>query len=458
MDDGGADPGLAARPSAEPTDDLPALAVALTGDPGQAARLLGEVQVAARSTAVDPRTLLVERYLRQAGPGPAPPPRLPAELAPVWARLCTLPPLPRAVLVLRLHGRLTRPEVARLLDRPGPAVGRALEEAEARVAASDLEVLAVPARLPAPDPTAVDRAARTASRRRARRRDRVLLAAALVVVLLVGSAVLPGVLRRPPFVRPHGAWVHGFDLAPGGRWTVVSRLLAPDRDGLTVARDGDQRRICTVDVISSGRPLTVPDGRRTRVAGRPATLVGGPANPYLWWAVGPQSAAVVGCVDSAPPATLLELAGRVRFREVPLLLPVDLTRLEPGLQVRLVSRGERTRVVLGLPGDVRGGSPVPLYLTVPGSDGVPEEQQRRSDVRVRGLAATLIRGRNGGLALCWPVQGSSACVSGYVFRELDDLERTELLQRVERTAEAVRFAADVTRDPTWFDGRAALPG
>lgn len=444
---------------ASPVEELAGLAVALTGSPAGAAALLGEVEVLRdRRTGEDPeplRCLLVARFLRdrqRAGP--------PVPDLPVLAHLGRLRPLPRAAVVLRHGAGLTLADVARALDRPVPRVARLVAEAEAAVGLAPSAVAAALGAQPPLPAGAVAAAATRFARTRRRRRRRTVLAACTAGVLLVGSTVVPGLVeQRLAYVRPYGAWVHGFELEAGGGWRVTGRTLTADRDSMTV-QHGDDRRTCLVDLLATRSELRVPAGERVRVRYRAGVLVpsSSAVGPYLWWALGPRAAVGLGCSDSAEPATLLDLAGRVRQREVPVRIPLDLSGLSRDLEPRFVSSRERSVVALVLPAGVVGRTATPVYLSVPGADRIPEDRQRRSAVEVRGQPATLDRGRNGGVALCWPVQSTSVCVSSYVFREAADPQQRRLLGRVTRIADGAVPATRLDDPTTWFDARAALPG
>jgi hypothetical protein len=382
----------------------------------------------------------------------------------VLVRLAGLTPLARAVWVLRHREGMTLAELAGLLDRPPALVQRTLLAAEQQLAAAPYQVAAALDTLPAVDPARVRAAARRHAVRRRRQRTR-LLAGLAAAVLLVAATVLPGLGQRDGvYLRPYGAWVHGFEVAAAPGWRVGGRTLTPERDSLTVYRDDDPRRSCLVDVLTTREPLTVPDGEQVRVQGRRATLVptGGGSSPYLWWSLGPRSAAVIGCSDSVGDRTLLDLGRLVRLRAVPLGLPFDLSDLGQGAyggpEVRFVSVRDQATVALSLPAGEVSRTSTTVYVSVPGTSRVAEDRQRRSAVVVQGRSGTLDRGRNGGVAVCWPVQASNACVSAYVFREAVDPEQNRLRQRLQGMAERVGFAADTSDPGTWLDARQALPG
>jgi len=505
-------------------EDLGGLAVALTGDTRAATGLLAEVL--ARSARggdgrePDLRTLLVSRWLhqvRRARPGPSSPgPSRPGQSHPptappgqdagagraadalraTTARLDGLPPLERALLVLRHREQLTLPELATLVDRPLTTVARAVERAEAQVAAEPLVLLEAMAGRAVPETAAVSAAAAGWRTARRRSRTRTVLAAVLGLVLLATAGVLPGVLqRRSTYLRPYGAWVHGFALETGDGWRAGARTLTADRDSLVVHHTGDAANSCLVDLVASRTALTAPAGDRRRLRGRPATLVPGrgAAAPYLWWSLDVRTAAVVGCSSPVGTPALLDLAGRIRLRAVPATVPFDLRAVDRRARVRFLAASERNVVALGLPGGLVSRSPTTVYVSLPGTDQVPQDRRLRTAVRVRGVAGTLDRAPNGGLALCWAVPdgapggasepasastttapasaapgsdhptptttagGRTACVSAYVFREAADPEQRRL-RRVLDTLAAALVPAPAVSDPgTWFDARDALP-
>jgi len=509
-------------------EDLGGLAVALTGDTRAATALLGEVLArsggAADGREPDLRALLVARWLhptrprrrrhpsRPAGadrtasdPAPAPPgPPAPhagsprgtatSALPDVTGRLDALAPLERTLVVLRHREQLTLPELATLVDRPVALVARTVERAEADVGAEPLVLVEALAAQPAPEVPAVLAAAARWRAGHRRARTRTVLAAALGLLLLGTAAVLPGVLeRRSTYLRPYGAWVHGFALETGGGWQAGARTLTADRDSLVVRRTGAGASSCLVDLLAARTGLTAPSGERRRLHGRPATLVpgSGAAAPYLWWSLGPRTAAVVGCSSPVGTSTLLDLAGRIRLRAVPAIVPFDLRAVDRRARVRFLSASERSVVALGLPGGLVSRSPTTVYVSLPGSAAIPEDRQLRTAVRVRGVAGTLDRAPNGGMALCWAVgdgspgpaagptssappppptatapdrapagaadDGPTVCVSAYVFREAADPEQRRLRRVLDGLAAALVPAPVVSDSGTWFDARTALP-
>lgn len=451
--------------------DLQTLAVALTGDPRRAAQLLGEVHVLGRVGSdpdgpEDALGLLVTRYLRGQRRAPKPDPALvddaetSDELRAVLTRIEQLTPLARAALVLRHRGDLTLREMSTLLDRPVPTVARLLSDAEGAVDANPLTLGTAFASLPTVTPTAVEYAARRFAQSRRRHRGQLVAALMAVVALVAGGIVVPDALeRRAAYMRPYGAWVHGFAFDPAAGWRLGGRTLSAGRDSLTVYLGPDERRSCLIDLVTSTAPPPTPDGERRRVQGRPAILVrsNGPAVPYLWWSVGPQAAAVIGCSFEADADTLLSLAGRVRLRAMPLRLPFAVGPVDDGVQVRFVSTRSRTVVALSVPPGEVSRSGATVFLSVPGTDRISEDQSKRTAITVQGQAGSLDRGRNGGLALCWPVQTTQACVSSYVFRESADPQQVRLRSRLTGLAADLRFAPRLDDVTTWFDAAEVLP-
>lgn len=287
-----------------------------------------------------------------------------------------------------------------------------------------------------------------------------MAAVVALLALVAGAIVVPGAVeRRTAYARPYGAWIYGFEFDPPAGWRLGGRTLSAGRDSLTVYLGPDERRSCLVDLVTYTAPPVTPEGERRRVQRRPAALVrsNGPAKPYLWWSAGSQAAAVVGCSFEADADTLLDLAGRIRLRAVPLRLPFAIGPVDAGVQVRFVSTRSRTIVALSVPPGAVSRSAATVFVSVPGTDRISEDQSKRSVTTVQGRTGSLDRGRNGGLALCWPVQSTQACVSSYVFREASDPQQNRLRGRLTGLAADLRFAARLDDPSTWFDAAQVLP-
>ena len=454
--------------------ELAGLASALTGEPAAAAQLLGEVTALARDQR-DPdeddagraRALLVERFLRRGRRRSSPPPPRPdpdesepdhpAPVPdPVRDRLDRLDPVPRAVLVLRHREGLTLGEIARLTGRPIATADRALQEAEQAVDATPWALrqsLAVPA--PAAD--AVRSAARAWTARRRRARGRVLLAALTGVALVVSGSVLPGLLRPDPYVRPRGAWVYGFSLAPSPDFRPAGRSLSPTEDAVTVNRVDRPGRSCSV-TLTTGGGVAPPDGRSVRVGDRRGRLVPAEGDGYrsLWWWVAADTTGRVRCDEPTGEEVLRPLAALVRYGPEPLRLPLALPALPVEDEVRVVFEHPEGSGALVVPRAEPEDSPDTMYVSVPSRfDEALAPSSRTAEVT--GVTAEVydeLRGQ----AVCWPAGGDTACVGAYPFIKPTPRERRQVLQHLLATARAVRVAPDVADRGTWFPAADALPG
>ena len=452
------------------------LARALAGDTEEAARLLAAASMStdrlARRRAPDPeddvedvgRTALVQAHLgtaRKAGaddPEPLPDPELEA----VRARLDALAPLPRAVLVLRHFEGLTLADLARITERSGPAVARALETATAAVGATGYQLDQVVAAVHVPERGEVERARRRLEARRRRVRGRWTLAAVVVAVLVTAATVLPGVLRPDPYARAVGAWVYGYQVRPTAGLRVVNRFLTPEAD--TVQLLGNEagqaeRQTCDITATSSEQPAAAPAGRAARVgalAGRflPAEADRGPA---LWWRPGPRLAMEVSCSQDSTDAALLAVAALVVPAEVPVRVPVDLSGLPAGEEVSAIFDMDGQIVVLVLPPGEPPGSLQAVYVSVGTSFSTAAYQQDERTVRLGSVTAQVQRAGET-TTICWDLGGPQACVADFITQDAPAASWEQRLERLLTIARTVRTAPDGTDRSTWFDARDAVPG
>ena len=456
---------------------LSTLACALAGETDGAATLLAAARMATArpdrrrfpDLEDDPeslrRAVLVRDYLRSRRT--APPvhdePLADAELDAVRARLDGLAPLPRAVLVLRHFEELTLADLARVTDRPGPAVARALETAGAAVGATGYQLDLVAATVPVPEPGQVEAARRRLEARRRRVRGRWVLTAVALVAALTGATVLPAALRPDPYVRPVGAWVHGYDVRPTTGLRVVNRFVTPDTDTAELV-DADpgqgmpEGRTCEVTATSSEQPVEVPDGRPAQVG----TLRGRflerntERGPSLWWRTGPRLAVEVSCSQDSSDANLLAVAAMVVPTEVPILLPVDLNQLPEGEEVRGVYDIDGQVAVLVLPAGETEDSPNAVYVTVGTLFGTTSRQPDRT-VRV-GRATAQVEQDEETETICWDLAGPRACVASFGAVDGRAGARQQRSERLLAIARAVRIAPSGTDRSTWFDAREVVPG
>lgn len=449
----------------DPHDDDPlvGLASALAGEPTLAAELLAEVDVLAPAASGDDepgesrRALLVQRFLRRRPSRPAAEhSELAEELRPVRQRLDALDLLPRAVLVLRHHQRLLVAELAQLTERSPAAVNRVLDTAEAAVGSDPFTLDLLLAQAPHPEPDAVRAAARRFAVVRRRRRSRVVLAVLAVVVLVTGASVLPGALRPEPYVRSHGEWVHGFTVAPSPAFSVEGRSLSASEDALSLTRTGDSRTSCDVTVTTERERIPVPVGRPVEVGHRPGRFLAPTDSDFgvLWWAVGPRTAARVGCEVKVEDATLLEIANLLRFRPEPLRVPFALRDLPAPDEVRTVFDYQGSVGVILTPAGQLDGSTDTLYISVPDVFRTARVKPT-SVVDIRGARGEVVEGVDG-QSVCWTADGQRIC-AGTFPQDATGNQKDRLLARLVRTARLMELAPDLDDRATWFDAREALP-
>ncbi|GAA1428826.1 hypothetical protein GCM10009616_09490 [Microlunatus lacustris] len=385
-----------------------------------------------------------------------------AELDAVRARLDALAPLPRAVLVLRHLEELTLADLARMADRPAPAVARALASAGAAVGASGYQLHLVAATVAVPERGQVEAARRRLEARRRRVRGRWVLTAVALVAGVTAATVLPAALRPDPYARAVGAWVYGYDVRPTTGLRVVNRVLSPAEDSVELIDEDPgpdllERRTCEVTATSSEDPAEVPEGRPARVgafAGRFLPPDDG-RGPALWWRTAPGAALEVSCSEDSTEADLLAVAALVVPAEVPVLLPVDLSGLPEGEEVRMVYDIDGQVAVLVVPAGGTEESPDAVFVSVGTLLGTSTPQTDRT-VRVgRALAQVELDEENA--TICWEPAGPRTCVAGFGAGTGGAAVRQRRFDRLLAIARAVRVAPGGTDRSTWFDARDAVP-
>jgi DNA-directed RNA polymerase specialized sigma24 family protein len=453
---------------------LGTLARALAGDTEGTARLLAAARMAtdrfARRRSSHPeadvqdigRAALVRAHLRTARDTGAGHERLPdPDLETVRARLDALASLPRAVLVLRHFEELTLADLARVTERSGTAVARALETATAAVGATGYQLDQVAAAVRLPEPGQVETARRRLESRRRRVRGRWFLAALVVAVLVTGATVLPGLLRPDPYARALGTWVYGYEVRPAAGVRVVNRFLTPDADTVQLLdedRNQAERRTCDITATSSERPAEAPAGRATRVgvfAGR-FLAANADRGPALWWRPGPRLAMEVHCSQEPTDADLLAIAALVVPAEVPVLVPVDLSGLPAGEEVRGIYDVDGQLVVLVLPPGETPQSLYAAYVSVGTIFSTAAYQQDEFTVQLGSVTAQVQRAGET-TTICWDLGGPQACVADFIRQDDPAASRTQRLERLVAIARAVRTAPGATDRSTWFDARDAVP-
>ncbi len=455
---------------------LDTLACALAGDTAGAAALLA----AARSATERPgrraepgdeddseaagRTALVQAYLRT-GRRPAPREAEPLpdpELEAVRSRLDALAPLPRALLVLRNLEGLTLADLARTTERSGPALTRALETATENVAATGYQLELVAASVRVPEPGEVETARRSLAARRRRTRTRWVLAVLVVAALVTAATVLPGMLRPDPYARAVGAWVYGYEIRPTPGFRVLNRFLTPETDTVRLLDENPSqsaRRTCDIKASSSERPTPAPAGRSARVGAFAGRFVEADRTrgPSLWWRPTPRLAMDVSCSRDTTDDQLLAVAALVVPAEVSVLVPIDLTRLPPGEEVRGIYDLDTQIAMLVLPPGETEESLNAVYVSVGSVFSTASNRRNSRTVRLGNVTAQVQRAGET-TTICWDLGGTQACVTDFITGSDPTASREQRLERLLAIARLVRTAPGPRDRSTWFDARDAVPG
>lgn len=305
------------------------------------------------------------------------------------------------------------------------------------------------------------------------RRRRVVLVLAAVVVVLVAIGVPAVLVNRtavPADTRAPGNWnlVHRVDLPPG--WGVTSSTVSPDLElsQLDSPAGVDQPdQSCSVSVAGPAHPApTLAEGSPVDVNGRPGTYVepSFDATGGVYWTYADDAWATVSCsAQGTEDRDLsLQIARRVVFTPVPVMLPFRLSATPDGYRVGLVSEGfgatgARSAGVQLDPTDAADDRP-PIQITVaPGPTEIPPYQAGWESDTVRGLPAVL-SARDG--RLCLDTQGHSVCVVAEGGEPADltvslwPAGRRALLVEV---AEHLESAPDLADRQTGWNANRALP-
>ena len=414
----------------------------------------------------DLRALTVQTFLRWSPTGPvAPDPhdQLVPELRPIAAALDKLPALPRVVIMLSCLDRLTRTEIAGILDRPMATVSREYDRAMLALGGDGYTVAATLESLSwqSPDSTDVDRAVRRVSRLHARRRSQLrLLAAALTAVLVAGVAIVIG--NRPvPAARQEGVWAFASTFRPPPGWEVQRRIIGRDWETtiLRASAAGSGRCLIAVGRAGLAAFTEMPqDAEPVRISGRPGFLSAGgwsgTPGPALAWQYAPDAWTTVQCSGALDPTQLLpDLARRLQFTTEPILLPYRILAPPRPYQVSWVVLGRvRNSTIVYLTRDDYPEGTLVISIHYPASPPM---------YGVRIDSAGVSRYKNGQhLGACKPLGDSHLCV-----RSEDPPARAGVSNRwhrrnfyqldlVLKNLALVDSAADRS---TWFDAREALP-
>jgi hypothetical protein len=275
------------------------------------------------------------------------------------------------------------------------------------------------------------------------------------VVLLVGAGVLPGALRSDPYVRGYGEWVHGFTLAPSPSFQVEGRSLSPDEDALSLTWVG-RRTSCDVTLTTARERIPAPAGRPVEVGDRPGRFLPPTDQDFgaLWLSVGPRTAARVDCEVEVEDATLVEIAGLLRFGPEPMEVPFALRGLPAPDEVRTVFDYQGAVGVILTPAGQLDGSTDTLYISVPDVFGI-RRARPTSVVTIRGARGDVVQGVDG-QSVCWRADAKRIC-AGTFPQDATGNQKDRLLDRLVRTARLMELAPDLDDRATWFDARDALP-
>jgi hypothetical protein len=165
----------------------------------------------------------------------------------------------------------------------------------------------------------------------------------------------------------------------------------------------------------------------------------------------------VSCREATTDADLLAVAGLVVPAEVPVLVPVDLSGLPPGEEVRGIYDLDGELVVLVLPPGETPGSLHAAYVSVGTSFSTAGYQQDQRTVQVGSVTAQLQRAGQT-TTICWDLGGPQACVADFITDDDPAVGREQRIERLLTIARAVRTAPGGTDRGTWFDARDAVPG
>jgi hypothetical protein len=415
----------------------------------------------------DLRALTVQVFLhRGARPEAATPEfhdHLAHELRPIAAALDRLPALQRAVIMLSFLERLTRTEIAGIIDRPISTVSRELDRALLTLSCDRYIVAATLSALTwhLPEVATVDRAVRRVARQHAQRRTRVrLLAAAVGVVLLTSVVVVMG--NRPtPVARQEAAWAFTSALEPPPGWEVHRRIIGRDWETTIVRSSTGGPGRCLIAVGRAGLAAfsKMPqDVESVRISGRSGFFSergwAGAPGPALAWEYAPEAWTTVECTGVADAAHFLpDLARQVRFTTEPVMLPYRMREAPRPYRVSwiVVGRVSNSAIVYLTRDDYPEGTLVisvnypasrPLYGVRFDSGGVSRYKNREhvGVCKAFGDSHLCVRSEvppvRAGLSSTWHRRG---------FSQLDSVFNNLVL------------ADSATDRSTWFDARAALP-
>jgi len=305
----------------------------------------------------------------------------------------------------------------------------------------------------APRPEAARHAAGRLQRQRGRARRRGL-AVVLALVLAVGVSVVPLVIgSRGPYVRPQGEWSSGFTVRPPDGWAVESRTLTKVSETVVLHAIYGQSPPCLVRV-GSWDAAPPPAGREVPVRGQPGVLTGGqPDDPAtLSWFPAPAVTASVHCVRGRPDAALLDLAERLRFTAVPVLVPFDLRPAAPLIEVTSLSTtGDTVTAELMVSGEFEP-SVTAVQLSVPGV-----EYRNRASIVLQGPGATTrVYDEDGTVTVCLDLGGARPCAAATA-ASAARYDRAARAHELLTLLHSMNFAPTTADRDGWLDARQAIP-
>jgi hypothetical protein len=163
------------------------------------------------------------------------------------------------------------------------------------------------------------------------------------------------------------------------------------------------------------------------------------------------------CSQDATDADLLTVAGLVVPGEVPVQVPVDLSNLPAGEEVRGIYDLDGQVSLLVLPRGEVQPSLRAVYVNVASSFSEAGYGETQQSVEL-GTVTARVRRAGETSTICWDVGGPQACVADFITRDDPTSTREQRFERMLAIARAVRTAPDAADRSTWFDAREAVPG
>jgi hypothetical protein len=411
------------------------------------------------------RGLTVQTFLRRR---PSPPrggradEQLSPELRPVVAALDSLPALTRAVIMLSCLERLTRTEIAGIVDRPVSTVSREFERSLVTLGGDPYAVAATLRVLTwePPDPLTVTRAVRRVGRQRARRRGWVRVVAVAAATGLIAAVTLSVTNRPAVEARPQGVWAFTSTVRPLPGWEVRRRVIGRDWEITFLRADTAASGRCSIAVgrAGTGDMMQIPDdATQVRISGRPgfytARGLHDEPGPALAWRYADDAWTVVACTGVSEPERFLPtLARHVRFKTEPVLMPYRLVAPPRHYVVSSVAVGlVRDSTTIRLSRNDYPEGTLMITINYPASRPLYGVRFERT-----GISRYSYEGHAG---VCKPFGQSHLCVRAEQPRGA--LGRSGAwhpsdFTQLDRIVNNLVVASSATDQTTWFDARDAL--